>query len=167
MSAPGKTAALIVVDVQAGFINAATRDVPRRVAALQHDYPTVIATRFINPEGSAHRRLIGWDRFAPASADVALAFAPAPHVRVIDKTTYSCLTAECRDLLAGHEDVHLCGIATDNCVLASAIALFEAGWRPVVLAGACASHAGRDYHDWGIRILKRLIGAAQVSGADQ
>jgi nicotinamidase-related amidase len=60
------------------------------------------------------------------------------------------------------DEVHLCGIATDNCVLASAIALFEGGYTPVVLGDACASHAGADYHDWGLKILRRLIGAAQV-----
>lgn len=158
---------LIVIDVQRGFVNDATRHVPARVTALQHRYGRVIATRFVNPPGSQHRRLIGWQRFAPGSGDTALAFEPAAHVRITDKTTYSCLTGDCRALLAGCDEVHLCGIATDNCVLASAIALFEAGLRPVVLEDACASHAGADYHAWGLRILRRLIGAAQVRSADQ
>jgi nicotinamidase-related amidase len=157
-------ACLIIIDVQRGFINAATDHVPARIAALQGDYATVIATRFVNPEGSAHRRLIGWRRFAPGSADTELAFAPDPHVQVIEKQAYSCLTAEVRARLAaaGATEIHLCGIATDNCVLATAIAGFEAGLTPVVLADACASHAGADYHDWGLRILRRLIGPAQV-----
>ena len=160
MTAP----ALVIIDVQRGFINAATDHVPARIAALQADYATVIATRFVNPEGSAHRRLIGWQRFAPGSADTKLAFTPEPHVRVIEKQTYSALTDEVRALLdtAQATEVHLCGIATDNCVLATAIAAFETGLTPVVLGDACASHAGADYHDWGLRILRRLIGTAQV-----
>lgn len=159
-------AALIIIDVQKGFIGATTAHVPARVEALQGNYATVVATRFVNPEGSAHRRLIGWRRFAPGSADTELAFAPAAQVRVVDKVTYSCLTAEVRGILAasGADEVHLAGIATDNCVLASAIAAFEAGLTPVVLAEACGSHGGADYHDWGLRILRRLIGAAQVRG---
>ena len=165
MTSPAMTAAtLVIIDVQRGFINAATAHVPARVAALQADYASVIATRFVNPEGSAHRRLIGWRRFAPGSADTELAFTHEPHVRVIEKQTYSALTDEVRTLLAaaGTTEVHLCGIATDNCVLASAIAAFETGLTPVVLGDACASHAGADYHDWGLRILRRLIGTAQV-----
>ncbi len=156
--------ALIIVDVQKGFLREATAHIPAAAARLQDRYGTVIATRFVNPPGSAHRRLIGWERFAPGSADTELAFAPAPHVRVIEKSAYSCLTTEVRALLAaaGPEEVHLCGIATDNCVLATAIDLFEANLTPVVLASACGSHAGADYHDWGLRILRRLIGPAQV-----
>ncbi len=155
---------LVIIDVQKGFIGAATAHVPARAAALQQAYEVVLATRFVNPEGSPHRRLIGWRRFAPGSPDAALAFAPRAGVAVLDKTTYS---AGDTDLLArlralGATEVHLCGIATDNCVLATAVALFEAGLRPVVLADACGSHAGADYHDWGLRILRRLIGPAQV-----
>jgi nicotinamidase-related amidase len=158
------TPVLIIIDVQRGFINPATAHVPARVEALQGLYDTVIATRFVNPEGSAHRRLIGWTRFAPGSDDTALAFVPRADARITEKRTYSCLTDEVRSLLnaAGAGEVHLCGIATDNCVLASAIALFEAGYTPVVLAAACATHAGADYHDWGLRILRRLIGEKQV-----
>lgn len=155
---------LVVIDVQQGFITDATRHVPDRVAALQASHGPVFATRFVNPEGSAHRRLIGWQRFAPGSPDTELAFAPRADAVILEKRTYS---AGDTDLLAhlkaiDASEVHLCGIATDNCVLAVAIALFEAGFRPVVLADACGSHAGADYHDWGLRILRRLIGAAQV-----
>ncbi|MGE0651600.1 MAG: cysteine hydrolase family protein [Alphaproteobacteria bacterium] len=155
---------LIIIDVQRGFINPATAHVPARVEALQGRYGTIVATRFVNPEGSAHRRLIGWARFAPGSDDTALAFTARADARIVEKHVYSCLTDEVRSLInaAGAGEVHLCGIATDNCVLASAIALFEAGYTPVVLGDACASHAGSDCHDWGLRILRRLIGAKQV-----
>ena len=158
------TAALIIIDRQKGLIGPATAHVPEHVGTLQDDFKTVIATRFVNPEGSAHRRLIGWSRFAPGSAYTELAFAPAAHVRVIEKQTYSCLTDEVRAILGATnaDEVHLCGIATDNCVLASAIALFEAGLTPIVRARACGSHGGTEFHDWGLRILRRLIGTAQV-----
>lgn len=158
------TPPLIIIDVQKGFIRDATAHLPDRVADLQAGYGIVFATRFINPEGSAHRKLIGWNRFAPESDDIELAFQPAKGAEIIDKATYS---ASDTDLIArlkamGAAEAHLCGIATDNCVLAIAVALFEAGLRPVVLADYCASHAGADYHDWGLRILRRLIGPNQV-----
>ena len=124
----------------------------------------MFVTRFVNPAGSAHRRLIGWHRFAPGSADTELAFEPRADAVIIEKHTYSAgdtdLLARLRAIDAS--EVHLCGIATDNCVLAIAVMLFEAGFRPVVLADACGSHAGADYHEWGLRILRRLIGPAQV-----
>lgn len=158
------TVPLVIIDVQQGFINDATRHVPARVADLQAAHDPVFATRFVNPEGSPHRRLIGWHRFAPGSPDTALAFEPRPDAVILEKHTYSAgdtdLVARLKALDAS--TVHLCGIATDNCVLAIAVMLFEAGLRPVVLADACGSHAGADYHQWGLRILRRLIGAGQV-----
>ncbi|HEX9809632.1 MAG TPA: isochorismatase family cysteine hydrolase [Alphaproteobacteria bacterium] len=158
------TVPLLIIDVQQGFMTPATAHVPGRVEALQADYAAVLATRFVNPEGSAHRRLLGWDRFAPGSAETALAFRPREDAHILEKRLYTCVDGPFLERLArlGAGEVHLCGIATDNCVLKCAVDLFEAGLRPVVLARACASHAGPDYHQWGLRILRRLIGAAQV-----
>ena len=60
------------------------------------------------------------------------------------------------------ERVHLCGIATDNCVLKSAVDLFEAGLEPLVLAADCASHGGPECHAAGLLLLARFIGAERV-----
>lgn len=157
---------LLIVDVQRGFINGGTAHVPARVTALQKSpgYDAVIATRFINPEGTSHRKFIHWSRFAPGSPETELAFRPAQTTAVVEKTTYTCvnqaLLHRLRTIAA--DEVHLCGIATDNCILITATDLFEAGVRPVVLSQACASHAGRDYHEWGLRFLRRLLGSDQV-----
>ncbi|MEQ8193786.1 MAG: isochorismatase family cysteine hydrolase [Rhodospirillales bacterium] len=160
------TGLLMIIDVQRGFINEHTRAIPAGIEALQNGYKSVIATRFINPEGSMHRRLMGWKRFAPGSGDVELAFTPRHDARVIDKTAYTAASAELLDELrrGGIEEVHLCGIATDNCVLKTAVDLFEAGIKPVVLADHCASHGGPECHACGIRLLKRFIGEKQVRG---
>ena len=157
-------AGLLIIDVQQGFINAATRHVPARVADLQDEYDHVFVTRFVNPLGSPYRRLIGWERFAPGSADTELAFTPRDGAPVIEKQIYSCITPAFLDSLrqARIDEVHLCGIATDNCVLKCAVDLFEVGWHPVVLADYCASHAGADYHTWALAILERLLGKDQV-----
>lgn len=158
-------ACLLVVDVQQGFLNDATAHVPARVEALQHDYRHAAATRFINPEGSSWRRWLHWDRFAPGSDDCALAFDAADHVRVFKKAAYSAAMPDLLGYLGsqGVSEIHLCGIDTDICVMKTAADLFEHGaMRPVVLAEACASHAGADHHDAALMILKRLIGEEQV-----
>lgn len=155
---------LLIVDVQKGFLNAWTEHIPKRVEILQESFDRVIATRFVNPEGSPYRRLLGWTRFAPDSEDMRLAFTPRSDARVIDKPVYTCVTA---NFLAGLRaekisTVHLAGIATENCVLKCAVDLFEAGIEPIVLAGACASHGGLDCHQAGIKIIKRFIGDERV-----
>ncbi len=155
---------LLIIDVQNGFINDATRHIPDRVQALGQAYDRVMVTRFSNPEGSNYRRLMGWTRLKPGTDDTALAFTPPKDATFIDKTRYSCVSAEFLASLAadGIVSVHLCGIATDNCVLKCAADLFEAGLKPVVLADYCASHGGIEVHRCGLTVLKRLIGEAQV-----
>jgi nicotinamidase-related amidase len=157
---------LFIIDVQKGFINRWTEAVPARVEALQGDFDRVVATRFFNPPGSLHRRLIGWHRFDRDSDDFGFAFAPRADAQVLDKATYTCLTPDLLGTLRGDgvETVHLAGIATDNCVLKTAVDLFEAGIAPLVHADACASHGGPDCHAAGLMLLRRFIGEAQVVG---
>jgi nicotinamidase-related amidase len=162
------TSCLFIIDVQQGFINEWTRHIPERVSALQGLYDEVVVSRFVNPEGSPFRMIMGWTRFAPGSEDVALAFAPRPDALVIDKARYTCLGAETAALLADAdiERVDLCGIATDNCILKTAVDLFEAGVMPIVHADYCASHGGPDCHRAGLLLLRRFIGADQVVAGD-
>ncbi len=156
--------ALLIIDVQVGFVNDATRHILPKVEALQKQYPHVYATRFINAEGSPYRWLLDWHRFYESSDDVPLAFQPVDGITVIDKHVYTCVTPEfIEDLHSkGIEEVSICGIDTDACVSACAVDLFENGFRPVLLSEACASHAGADYHEAALRILARLIGKNQI-----
>lgn len=156
--------ALLIIDVQVGFVNGATRHVVPKVEALQKQYPHVYATRFINAEGSPYRNLLDWHRFYESSDDVPLAFNPVDGVIVIDKHVYTCVTpAFLGDLRSkGIEEVAICGIDTDACVSACAVDLFENGIRPILLSEACASHAGAEYHEAALRILTRLIGKRQI-----
>ena len=156
--------ALLIVDVQVGFVNDATRHIVPKVEALQKRYVHVYATRFINVEGSPYRRLLDWHRFYAGSDDVPLAFEPVDGAVVLDKHVYTCVTPDfLRDLRdKGIEEVAICGIDTDACVSACAIDLFENGIRPVLLSDACASHAGAEYHEAALRILARLIGKRQI-----
>lgn len=156
--------ALLIIDVQVGFVNGATRHVVPKVEALQKQYPHVYATRFINAEGSPYRNLLDWHRFYESSDDVPLAFNPVDGVIVIDKQVYTCVTPAFLDDLRskGIEEVAICGIDTDACVSACAVDLFENGIRPILLSEACASHAGAEYHEAALRILTRLIGKRQI-----
>lgn len=158
------SAALLIVDVQKGFLNDWTGHIPAQVEALQNRYEKVFVTRFSNPEGSNYRKLIGWRPFAPGTRDTELAFTPRDDAVIIDKVVYSCVTGGFLARLKGIgiDTVHLSGIATDNCVLKCAVDLFEAGLRPIVLADFCASHGGPECHDCGLRLLRRFIGEQQV-----
>jgi nicotinamidase-related amidase len=164
MQSMNEKAALLIVDVQAGFINEGTRHVVDAISNLQASYQTRIATRFVNYEGSPFREIMGWHRFYPGSPEVELGFSPAPGTIVLDKGVYTCVNESFLGLLRdrGIDEVHLCGIDTDICVTKCAVDLFEKSIRPVVLADYCASHGGREFHEAALKILRRYIGSRNI-----
>lgn len=161
---------LIVVDVQNGFVKESSEHVVQPIAEFAERWAaaggTVIATRFINPPGSQWERLIHWSRLR-SSPDIDLAppiaqLAETQPVHVVDKTSYTSLTPEVLDLLGDASTVYICGIATDGCVLRTAVDVFERGLTPLVLKDLCASHAGEATHQEGLHLTGRFIGIDQL-----
>lgn len=155
---------LAIIDVQKGFINESTQHIPALVEDLQKKYEFVIATRFFNPEGSFFRKLILWEKFDLESSEFQLAFCPEKHVIILDKPLYTFVNDRTIKYFKDHHisEVHICGIDTDICVTKAAVDLFEAGIVPVVLAGYCASHAGKTAHENALLTLQRFIGKRQI-----
>jgi nicotinamidase-related amidase len=153
---------LLVVDVQNGFVNEHTRHIIDVVNALIGAFSgrgeQVAFTRFVNIPGSGHERWMGWTRFMhePENAlDAAVV------------TGYTAFTPEFEEHVRREriQRLVLCGIATDGCVLKSAVDAFERGIEPVVVTDACASHAGREIHEAGLLLLARFIGPGQLKSA--
>lgn len=157
---------LFIVDVQRGFVRQHSRQIPERLGALQHEYDFVIASRFVNAPNSAHRRLIGWSKMgADDSEAIEFAFQVRSDAYIVEKTAYVPVFPEVLRLLArnGVDTVDIVGIDTDVCVTQTAVAIFETEWlRPRVLADYCASSGGPEFHEAALKILRRLIGEAQV-----
>jgi nicotinamidase-related amidase len=161
--------ALVVVDVQNGFVNDESRHVVPRIVELVRSWPGPIAfSRFWNREGSSYERLIGWSKLqGPPETDLVDELQPYAST-VIDKVGYSFFSTEGAALAAkqGWSEVYFCGIDTDMCVLKSAVDAFELGLTPYVIADASASHAGLRAHEAGLYLLARFIGARQVLSGD-
>ena len=171
------TTALVVVDVQNGFVTADSAPVVPVIADLVRRWQAVngqtIFTRYHNYPDSPYERLVGWYGLHEPK-EVALVDELAPFVdhsraRAIDKTIYSMFTDEGKALLAelAVSDLLICGIATDGCVLKTALDAFESDrYTPWVLADACASNATRvpaqEVHRAALMLASRLIGAGQV-----
>jgi nicotinamidase-related amidase len=174
-------AVLIVVDVQNGFITPDSAPVVPVIAGLAEQWLNnggqVIFTRYFNYPGSPYERLIGWYALhqAPETdlADELAPLAARPGAVVTDKRAYSALTPDVRGLLddGGFTDLLICGIATDGCVLKTALDAFDAGYTPWVLADACASNASSvppaEVHASALALLTRLIGAGQMIRCEQ
>lgn len=156
--------ALLIVDVQNGFVNDKTKHIPPLVEKLQYDYDLVIATRFINLPDSPYRRLIKWYHLSPDSDEIELAFKTKEDVIVMDKFIYSCVNDSFVSLLENNkiDVVDICGIDTDICVTKCAVDLFERNITPCVLKDYCATHADADIQESALIILARYIGSSQI-----
>lgn len=155
---------LLIVDVQRAFINQQTLGILPVIRELMPQYQNLAATKFHNWSQSNYVRLLDWRQCFQGDEGRALALRLPEDTLVIKKNTYNGFTTALRDYLFRlriHE-VHLCGMDTDACILATALSIFDAGLRPVVLANACASSGGRDLHEAALTILRRNIGEEQV-----
>lgn len=157
--------ALVIIDVQAGFISDYTERCLPRIHELARSgrFEAVIATRFSNPEGSPFRRLIGWSRLA-TEEDIALDPVVEEHADVIiDKVTYGA-GAELEKTLraSGIVEATMVGIDTDVCVLQNAAALFDRGFTVHVDLDGCATNGGPDADAAAAPLLRRTLGKNQV-----
>lgn len=162
---------LLVVDVQNGFVNEHTRHVIEPVNALIHAFTDrgapVAFTRFVNVKGGGHERWIGWGRFMEEPENALYGALEADDHPVFVKHGYTAFTPEFEGYIdgLGIERLVICGIATDGCVLKSAVDAFERDIEPVVVTDACASHAGEAVHEAGLLLLGRFIGKGQLRSA--
>ncbi|MEJ7623815.1 MAG: isochorismatase family cysteine hydrolase [Pyrinomonadaceae bacterium] len=164
---------LMVVDVQNGFLNQHSRHVIPNVVRLIHIFLErslpIIFSRFTNVSGSSFETLVDWRRvYQPPETDLADEVSPFAKT-VINKHFYSSLTSESVRLIQAWDaqTLILCGVATEACVLKTALDAFEMDLVPVVIVDACASDMGVHSHEAGVHVLKNLIGKRQTISLDE
>jgi nicotinamidase-related amidase len=113
--------------------------------------------------------LIGWDKVHRAPETDLVSGLLELTETLIDKNFYTALTAEFVTVIAenGWQTLLLCGIATESCVLKTAVDAFELGIRPIVVADACASDMGEESHLAGLLILENILGREQIMTSSQ
>lgn len=163
---------LIVVDMQNGFNR---YDHMKKLAdsvikiTNSNIFDCIIATRFINYEGSQYTKFLNWHRLIDQK-DIDL-ISDIKYDKVVDKNVYTCVTPEFINMLKDINDkelpthVFVCGADTDCCVLKIATDLFEQSIMPIVLTDYCLSNGGVESHKAGILAMNRLLGKKSlVSG---
>jgi nicotinamidase-related amidase len=142
---------LVVIDMQQAFEEAGQWQVPRyaeivpvieRLAAAADEPP--VFTRFVRDEaesgswGAYYRR---WHemRLPAGSARWDITLDVPAAARVIDKPTFGKWGPELAALVPEGGEMVLAGVATDCCVLATALAAVDAGRFVTVVSDACAA----------------------------
>lgn len=158
--------ALLVVDIQDGFLNDNTYHVldyiRDKIQNSTYDY--IIATQFVNHPDSPYVHFLNWDEMMSGDVDTHIDEIVASHAdTIITKLTYSCGN-ELLDILSDHhiDSVDIVGIDSDACVLSTALFLFDHHIDIRVDSNGCASVAGEEMHQAAMMILQRNIGADKV-----
>jgi nicotinamidase-related amidase len=149
--------AVMIVDVQRAF------DPPpaflRKLERYIRRFPCCIFTRYVNPAGSAFRRLMKQKCCAPGSRETELLIVPRPGDLVIDKVArYGLKTSQVRRLKRrGISCVTVCGLDTDACVLGVMFSLFDEGIECHLKEDMCWSSSG--LHRSAVRIIREQFPA--------
>jgi len=163
--ATGRTKALIVVDVQSLFMNDDVIKIPGRIASLidQVPYDYYVETLFHAESGSIWDKQMQWTGPKPNTARIksvdeisaALADKDAFYV---EKTTRSAFIGNTvlRDFLQKRSvtEVHIVGLDTSDCVLATAHDAFDEGFISYVIEECCEVADNRTLHEAALQILR-------------
>lgn len=165
------TSALVIVDVQNGFVTEHSRHVVPLIVDLVSRWKAsgrdVVFTRYINYDNSPFERIIKWSKLkhSPETDIVAelQPFTEDPAI-VVDKRVYTLFSGGGEELVRskGWTDLYICGIDTEVCVLKVAVDAFERNITPWLISDASASHAGLETHRAGLLVAKKMIGAGQI-----
>lgn len=160
--------ALLVIDLQNGFINEHTAHIPLRVGTLLDRHASafspIIFTQFKNTSDSIFARCLHWGGMTQPEEQALhpQVAAYAERYYTVEKAGYSALNRATDLLLKDPLVVYLVGVDTDACVLKTALDLFDRGIETYVLTRYVASSGGPDMHQHGLEILKRSIGEAYL-----
>ncbi|MFG2463363.1 isochorismatase family cysteine hydrolase [Streptomyces sp. NPDC048523] len=170
-----RSTALLVIDVQQGFVNRHSRGALPAIVQLVEGWRAagapVVFTRFHNTPGSPYETITRWTRLrSPEEQALAAELAPFADATaaLIDKDQASVFTPEGAQLIreSGWTDLVICGIDTDACVYDSARDAYHHGVRPWIVTDACASSGGPQYHDAALLMAARNIGTDHLVTSD-
>jgi len=159
--------ALIVIDVQKGFINKLTNKIPLRIKNFikknKGDYDLIIFTKYINHPKSNFVKSLNWKGFmTDKETDIVEELKNFTNNKnVFIKDTYgSFVNNRLLNLLKKHKikQVELTGIDTENCVLTFARDAFDRGFSVIVFKNLTASHSSPKLQKAALEIIKKNIG---------
>jgi nicotinamidase-related amidase len=151
MNPAGGGPVLAVIDMQEFFAAGSPWEVPGfehligPITELARGYGRrAVFTRFVIPEvpeGSWVGYYRAWPQvLAPEAAHLADLVQPwaGEDLDTLDKTTFSAWGQKLAAMLGPGRELSLCGVSTDCCVLATALAAVDGGAQVRVIADACA-----------------------------
>ncbi|WP_129358654.1 MULTISPECIES: cysteine hydrolase family protein [Micrococcaceae] len=169
---------LVIIDMQRAFRDETQWRIPRYdnivpvISDLIESTSTPpIATRFIRDpaeRGTWHNYYDYWHqmRLAPDDNQWEITLSLPDNASVIDKPTFGKWGPELARLIPEGHEMLLTGVATDCCVLATAIAAVDAGRSVTVVSDACAA-VSDEVQDQTLAILGLLSPMCRIVKASE
>lgn len=159
---------LVIVDMQLGFINEHTKDLPEKIADFINNHSVfncIVATRYCNTQLTACYKLGSWKECMKGTTDIKLSPVINSYVqKIFDKNTYSGFTDEFKLFLQSKkfDKVYFCGVNTDCCVLATVFSCYDSVQDCAVIEDLCASTLGKEKHNHAIELLSDNITPSRI-----
>ena len=151
---------LLIIDCQKAFINENTKQYVNKIENLikENKYDYVAFTKYINYEDSIFFKKLNYKRCIDEEDRKIM--INTNNFKIFEKDIYTAFNNELREYLKEKEidTIYLCGFYTEACVLKTALDLFENQYNVAVLQDYSMSNSGIDYHEWALKIIRKLIG---------
>ena len=133
---------LLIVDVQKGFLNEDCNFVVKRIENLlkEGNFDQVVATKFVNKQNSAYVEFLDWRQLL-TDDEKEIALKLPKNAKIVKKTSYALEEKDFQKLFKTGDEVFVCGLDFDACVLAICFQLFDHKIQPKVVLDAVASHS--------------------------
>lgn len=155
---------LLVIDLQKSFINPNTEFLISKIDSLVNSgsYDLVVFTKFINDNDSMWVKKLNY-KGCISLEDRKIMINTKDNI-VLEKSLYTAYSDNLINLinLFKIDEVHLCGIDTECCVLKTAFDLFENGYNIKVLKDYSACTHGKESNKNALDIIARNIGKSNV-----
>ena len=148
---------LIIIDLQVGFVKKQTQYVPdfiQRLLEREH-FDLVVQTRWENYMGSLYEEQLGYQAVGNSAETELVIKEFSDHV--ITRTAYSCCTDRLMRLIEKTDDIRICGLETDACVMGTLFDLWDMGFRFHVYEKGVGTNA-KDLQKPALRMIERQFG---------
>lgn len=137
---------LLIVDVQNYFLPDGEKGLKfsKEIELLQSRYDHIAISRFINSENTFWVKYLDWTAMMPGEESTNLSFSPAENAFIYDNSTFTSVHHVLLEYIRKHEisEVHICGVDTDACILATGFDLWDKQIHFKILIDHCISSAG-------------------------
>lgn len=159
--------ALVIIDMQRGFIKASTVhlviDIASFIEKNKDKFDDIVGTRYINHENTACYRFEGWKKCMEGSTEAQMVPELEKYcTRIFDKSQYSCWTKEFQEYAEPFDKLYFVGVNTGCCVLHSAFDAYNNLKDCAVIRDLCGSTSGEHSHQAALQVLEECITKQRV-----